>query len=94
MKQLNLPPYQLAEIRVVLKAHDEQRQETARKIAAQRQAKKDERAEQARLAEERFAADQAAEDRRGENWEKREERLEHKAVLHCCGSMKAASSHG
>ncbi len=40
----------------------------------------DERAEQARLAEERFAADQAAEDRRGENWEKREERLEHKAV--------------
>ena len=65
----------------MLKEHDAERKATAAKVAKQRQAKRDERAAQAQAAEEKFASDQAAETRRMENWEKREDRLEQKAVL-------------
>ncbi|CAD7961606.1 unnamed protein product [Amoebophrya sp. A25] len=70
----------LAEIRQLLKEHDVQRKATQVKVAEQRKAKKEEREETKRAAEERFATDQAAEDRRLENWEKREDRLEQKAI--------------
>jgi len=70
----------LAEIRILLKEHEKERFATAQKIAAQRQAKREEKAAAHKALQDKYAADEAAEDRRMENWEKREDRLEQKAI--------------